>query len=1314
MQTDHVHSGNGYAAANNEFTTVKVLDTVVALYDSPDYSHGGAQNPAKVARYLQFKEKEVIYIIRKLEHGWWDGLIVNSPVQPFPNKFYLADHPMEVHRGWVPSNFVAPLKIHRRNHSAGRNRRSYSVSSGTSSLIHNNNTLVELKSQIPSIDERDTTQTKRTIPKSVHSSDSIKDQNIFPLSHAIDTDTETARDNEDAIHVDNADSLRNSDDGMFISPMNSNSGTQRISASDPNLALHKGPSRSPYSGNFYNSKSNPLNTAFKQNNLFQKTKSNQRDTKNTAIIEDSAYIRNKFDITTWKDLYNAILENITTLNKYYSQDCTSGANSNDREIVYPAVAWISLEQLHSKFIHIMISFNLITGKDLDISEENYKSLKRNIRITLRKITFLIGKISLNMSLYLNSANSNNERENDEEQLYYGSGQIAIIIKTELEELTMLLKFLFRLITLNKYSVDSSTSDMDYDMEHFETTLEKLNNLVKLPQIVPRFLKDSFHGGSWINPFSIKSNEQFSMTDNSKRNSYQNQSKSMRFSTMTRGSLISSINSTKSSSVATPKKIYSLNRETLEEATRRANQINDKVFAHDSEHINILDEPQSIKRDLEINLKAYDEFNSNLSLIGLLELLDLSFFYNLLVIVDDFINNDNRNSNNSLESRSSNSDIVNDVDSEYDFKLNLDMETRDFLLQSVEVISDLLIDFFDIKQSLHNIITKIIMCAQQITLNDPYTFNSMKPNHDPDFYEPRLSSQTWSKSLEGNELYQTLVERDVENNDIAFSDYTKVSKSSCQQYAKLASHCCVYIGKLIQERELLLNYAARTMKNDLLKELTKDEVTEANWFSFNDTSLLPDDNSKDINKVLEEQKNYSWFLQLDYERELILDNRDRIRGGPIIALVEHLANHQFIDTRFILIFLLTVKTIFKKKGSSRIPERIKEFLLSLIYRYNQEAPDGLNYDEYNKWLQGKSFETKVNIVKILLLFFSNFWTAAYFDSHIMNDDANNLFFKFVNFTVYENIPGSSNLRDIYLDICKNQGVTEKREIELLKNFYEEEDNRFFVENIHTDTSKITNFATDRRNEIENSFSHSPIVNIARFKLGKRLSLYEMDPYVFSTQLTIMGEELYSAISASDCIDRIWCDNKNKCSKNISDFICFANTLTNFVSYSIVEKSDIKKRKKLIEFFIDVADNCHKMKDFSAVTAIISALYSSSIYRLSKTWKLVQSNYIARLKKLNELMNSSKNFSNYRDALKSINKSTPCIPFFGIFLSDLTFIVTGNPDFLDHDQLILNFQKRSKIFDITNEIIKFKKNQYNLSKVPEVYNYIQEKIAKCASY
>lgn len=93
--------------------------------------------------------------------------------------------------------------------------------------------------------------------------------------------------------------------------------------------------------------------------------------------------------------------------------------------------------------------------------------------------------------------------------------------------------------------------------------------------------------------------------------------------------------------------------------------------------------------------------------------------------------------------------------------------------------------------------------------------------------------------------------------------------------------------------------------------------------------------------------------------------------------------------------------------------------------------------------------------------------------------------------------------------------------------------------------------------------------------------------------------------------------------------------------------------------------------------------------------------AVLETMRRLMASTKNFGEYREALHVANP--PCIPFFGVYLTDLTFIEDGIPSVIKKTNLI-NFAKRAKTAEVIRDIQQYQNVGYSLQPVPELQDYI----------
>lgn len=840
-------------------------------------------------------------------------------------------------------------------------------------------------------------------------------------------------------------------------------------------------------------------------------------------------------------------------------------------------------------------------------------------------------------------------------------------------------------------------NLDYEFAQFTRTIQLLYHVLQtsmtavdyIPQLFPRFFRGSFNGGSWTNPFSqvdlISSG--LSETDDSSTNGGSigglppNIAGAIAAASGCRAAAYVDFNSeigaahddchprekslpcsgfnrpshhrTFSRSRASRRVQYPLNENTVSMMKKRYYSICEKLNSIELDVENLEDPELSKtrKRQLEVTSQTYQEVSSCI-LLEVLENLDLGIFVNLRALI------------------ASNKD--------------LDAESEEFLRHALSSISTLLTEFFDTKQAFHDTVIKLIMCAQQFTLKDPYVFCSMRPNTPVGYYDPGMGpSQSQFNKIDKavGELYKLLVAQDVEFNNMQFLRTFDEFSDACIKYSEIASLSCTITEQLVEERENLLNYAARTMRNDLTTKLLKgesekwfgdydvfepdDDEERPNQFQSSDDEFTGDDNRKSESM----DKDTPWFLGSEYEKTLIYDQRGRIRGGTKKALIEHLTSHEVVDAWFNVTMLLTFRSMFTTR----------EFLYALVHRFNLYPPEGLSYDEYNLWVEKKLTPIKCRVVSIMKSFFSQYWTPAYFEPGISAT------LNFAHIAVSESLPGAQELYQEIKDNVASKGRVVSCQMDI---------------GTFSQSSGSADSTHSNPPLLSAKSSSSSFLKLRRYKL------LDIDPKTYAAQLTIMEHAYYLRIPVFECLDRAWgtkyCDMGG--SPNIAKFIATTNNLTNYVSHAIVQQSEVKIRALLIQYFITVAQHCRELNNFSSMTAIVSALCSSPIYRLKKTWPLVSNECTTILKELNRLMDSAKNFINYRELLRSV-KDVACVPFFGVYLSDLTFTFGGNPDYLHNSNDIINFSKRARIVDIVEEIMSFKKIHYKLKRYDDIQTIIE---------
>ncbi|XP_046871388.1 ras-specific guanine nucleotide-releasing factor 2 [Hypomesus transpacificus] len=165
----------------------------------------------------------------------------------------------------------------------------------------------------------------------------------------------------------------------------------------------------------------------------------------------------------------------------------------------------------------------------------------------------------------------------------------------------------------------------------------------------------------------------------------------------------------------------------------------------------------------------------------------------------------------------------------------------------------------------------------------------------------------------------------------------------------------------------------------------------------------------------------------------------------------------------------------------------------------------------------------------------------------------------------------------------------------------------------------------------------------------------------------------------------------------------NDMSNLVASQIMTHTDVGSRASSIEKWVAVADICRCLNNYNGVLEITSALNRSAIYRLKKTWAKVSKQTKALMDKLQKTISSEGRFKNLRETLKNCNP--PCVPYLGMYLTDLAFIEEGTPNITEEG--LVNFSKMRMISHIIREIRQFQQTPYRIEHQPKVTQYLLDK-------
>ncbi|XP_071656876.1 ral guanine nucleotide dissociation stimulator-like 1 [Patagioenas fasciata] len=217
-----------------------------------------------------------------------------------------------------------------------------------------------------------------------------------------------------------------------------------------------------------------------------------------------------------------------------------------------------------------------------------------------------------------------------------------------------------------------------------------------------------------------------------------------------------------------------------------------------------------------------------------------------------------------------------------------------------------------------------------------------------------------------------------------------------------------------------------------------------------------------------------------------------------------------------------------------------------------------------------------------------------------------------------------------------------------------------------------------------------------------------------QLTYMDATLFQNVVPHHCLGCIWSRRDKKENKQLAQSIRATisqfNAVTNCVLSTILESKELKTqpRAKILEKWIRIGRQCRILNNFSSLKAIVSALQSTSVYRLKKTRACVPKDTMLMFEELCEIFSDCDNFATSRELLLKVGISLSCqvvispkaelspsqlihhcsdrlqgvtqgtVPYLGTFLTDLVMLDTALQDYLEGG--LINFEKRRREFEV----------------------------------
>ncbi|XP_070614651.1 ras-specific guanine nucleotide-releasing factor RalGPS1 isoform X3 [Erythrolamprus reginae] len=171
--------------------------------------------------------------------------------------------------------------------------------------------------------------------------------------------------------------------------------------------------------------------------------------------------------------------------------------------------------------------------------------------------------------------------------------------------------------------------------------------------------------------------------------------------------------------------------------------------------------------------------------------------------------------------------------------------------------------------------------------------------------------------------------------------------------------------------------------------------------------------------------------------------------------------------------------------------------------------------------------------------------------------------------------------------------------------------------------------------------------------------KVTPEEFASQITLMDTPVFKAIQPEELASCGW-NKKEKhiLAPNVVAFTRRFNQVCFWVVREILTAQTLKIRAEILSHFVKIAKKLLELNNLHSLMSVVSALQSAPIFRLTKTWALLNRKDKATFEKLDYLMSKEDNYKRMREYIRCL-KMVPCIPYLGIYLLDLIYIDSAYP-------------------------------------------------------
>lgn len=468
-------------------------------------------------------------------------------------------------------------------------------------------------------------------------------------------------------------------------------------------------------------------------------------------------------------------------------------------------------------------------------------------------------------------------------------------------------------------------------------------------------------------------------------------------------------------------------------------------------------------------------------------------------------------------------------------------------------------------------------------------------------------------------------------------------------------------------------------------------------SGSETEDKPVTGSSILEEQVADQRNEGRLIEFSLEDQIIIDVNGRVRGGSLDGLVKVLTDEKvdqdpsFVSTFFLSFRQFANSTDFADALVKRYGSEINESLLTSDEKTLLTTRRTKVFNMFKRWMESywKQSTDVVVLPQIVNFANSNLLTGMPNASVVLND----LVTKVQNVKDGESIvprsipvPGSHSTRMAALAYSQKNiiGSTVSRH---LANLFTKAVSQ--IENHSINNDSAVDMKSTASDDVGKSVltwgrmvKSNTLSSLATSSNFMMVSILDVEPADIARQLCLIDNSTFCRIKPDELIDLNFSLKRRHLglAPNVVEMTSNSNQLSSFVGETILtaginhnlsnssshgnhnnhasnnDNASPKIRRNLIKHWIKVAEKLKEYRNYNSLMTIVFALQSVNIMRLKRTWEMVPDKYVAIFQDLKAVIAMEKNYANYRALLRTYE--IPTVPYLGIYLTDLTFVMEGN--------------------------------------------------------